>query len=85
MNHAFPQLDYAIPDSTYLAWIDLRKLNIDDIKLQENLIHEQGVAIMPGYTYGPEGNQFLRLNIGCPRSKVETGVNAIINAIKALE
>jgi Bifunctional PLP-dependent enzyme with beta-cystathionase and maltose regulon repressor activities len=53
--------------------------------LQENLIHEQGVAIMPGYTYGPEGNQFLRLNIGCPRSKVETGVNAIINAIKALE
>ena len=33
----------------------------------------------------PEGNQFLRLNIGCPRSKVETGVNAIINAIKALE
>lgn len=85
LNHAFPQLDYAIPDSTYLAWIDLRKLNIDDIKLQENLIHEQGVAIMPGYTYGPEGNQFLRLNIGCPRSKVETGVNAIINAIKALE
>lgn len=26
---------------------------------------------MPGYTYGEEGRGFVRLNAGCPRSKLE--------------
>ncbi|MDM9318114.1 bifunctional maltose regulon transcriptional repressor/cystathionine beta-lyase MalY, partial [Escherichia coli] len=30
MNAAFPELNWQIPQSTYLAWIDLRPLNIDD-------------------------------------------------------
>ncbi len=34
------------------AWIDLRPLNVDDRALQQALIAEQKVAIMPGYTYG---------------------------------
>jgi cystathionine beta-lyase len=62
-----PALCWQPPEATYLAWIDLRPLNIDDRALQQALIAEQKVAIMPGYTYGPEGNGFLRLNVGCPR------------------
>ncbi|WVD71398.1 MalY/PatB family protein [Orbus wheelerorum] len=84
LNDAFPQLNYEIPQSTYLAWIDLRALNIDDAKLQHQLIHHEKVAIMPGTTYGAEGKGFLRLNVGCARSKVEKGVNAIINAVHAI-
>lgn len=84
LNKAFPELDYHAPQSTYLAWIDLRALNINDQQLQHQLIHNQGVAIMPGYTYGDEGNGFLRLNVGCPRNKVEIGVQAIIEGIKAI-
>nr|WP_314420706.1 MalY/PatB family protein [uncultured Erwinia sp.] len=84
LNHAFPQLDWQPPQSTYLAWIDLRPLSIDDRLLQNELIEHQKVAIMPGYTYGSEGNGFLRLNVGCPRSKVEAGVEKLIAALEAL-
>ncbi len=84
LNAAFPELSWQVPQSTYLAWIDLRPLNIDDRELQEALIHQQKVAIMPGYTYGEEGCGFVRLNAGCPRSKLEKGVQGLINAIRTI-
>jgi cystathionine beta-lyase len=48
------------------------------------LIEQQKVAIMPGYTYGEEGNGFVRLNAGCPRSKLEQGVQRLIAGINTL-
>ena len=84
LNNAFPALGWQPPEATYLAWIDLRPLNVDDRALQQALIAEQKVAIMPGYTYGPEGNGFLRLNVGCPREKLERGVEGLIAALRSL-
>jgi len=84
LNGAFPNLNWQPPEATYLAWIDLRPLNIDDQALQKVLIEQQKVAIMPGYTYGKEGNGFVRLNAGCPRSKLEQGVQRLIAGINTL-
>ena len=84
LNHAFPQLNWQPPQASYLAWIDLRPLGIDDKALQKVLIEQQKVAIMPGYTYGQEGVGFVRLNAGCPRSKLEQGVARLIAGIHAL-
>ncbi|MBL7637474.1 MalY/PatB family protein [Atlantibacter hermannii] len=82
LNQAFPQLNWQPPEATYLAWIDLRVLQIDDALLQKNLIEQQKVAIMRGDTYGEEGRGFVRLNAGCPRVKLEKGVEGLINAIR---
>ncbi|ALB62647.1 Cystathionine beta-lyase (CBL) (Beta-cystathionase) (Cysteine lyase) / Maltose regulon modulator [Cronobacter condimenti 1330] len=84
LNGAFAQLNWQPPEATYLAWIDLRPLGIDDDALQKALITREKVAIMPGYTYGEEGRGFLRLNVGCPRSKLEQGVARLICAIRSL-
>lgn len=84
LNNAFPTLHWQVPQSTYLAWIDLRPLCLDDTALQNALIQQEKVAIMPGYTYGDEGRGFIRLNAGCPRSKLERGVAGLINAIHSL-
>jgi cystathionine beta-lyase len=84
LNQAFPQLNWQPPEASYLAWIDLRPLNLDDRALQDVLIHQQKVAIMPGYTYGPEGNGFVRLNAGCPRAKLDEGLGRLIAGVNAL-
>lgn len=84
LNAAFPQLNWQQPQATYLAWIDLSVLGIDDNALQKVLIEQQKMAIMPGYTYGVEGNGFVRLNAGCPRSKLEQGVERLIAGIRSL-
>jgi len=84
LNQAFPQLNWQPPEASYLAWIDLRPLNLDDRALQDVLIHQQKVAIMPGYTYGPEGNGFVRLNAGCPRAKLDEGLGRLITGMNTL-
>lgn len=84
LNGAFAQLNWQPPQSTYLAWLDLRPLGLDDMALQQALIEQQKVAIMPGYTYGDEGRGYLRLNVGCPRSKVDAGITRLISAIESV-
>jgi len=84
LNAEFPALDWHQPEATYLAWIDINPLGIAEKALQQALIRQR-VAIMPGSTYGDAGSGFLRLNVGCPRSKVEDGVSRLIAAIHHLQ
>lgn len=74
-----PRARVAAAAGGYLAWIDLRPLGVDDDALQRELVERERVAIMPGGTYGAPG--FLRLNVGCPRSKAEAGADALVRAL----
>ncbi|WP_329230407.1 pyridoxal phosphate-dependent aminotransferase [Streptomyces sp. NBC_01460] len=78
----FPELGWVPPQAGYLAWIDLRPLGVDDEALQRVLIEREKVAIMPGAVYGAPG--FVRLNVGCARSKAEAGVSALVRGIRAV-
>ncbi|MCX5342559.1 MalY/PatB family protein [Streptomyces atratus] len=83
LNEAFPELGWQPPQAGYLAWIDLRPAGVgDDEALQRVLIEREKVAVMPGAVYGAEG--FVRLNVGCPRSKAEAGVEALIRGVRAV-
>ncbi|MDF7627662.1 pyridoxal phosphate-dependent aminotransferase [Erwiniaceae bacterium L1_55_4] len=83
LNAAFPALSWQPPAATYLAWIDLTPLGIDEQALQQQLIHQYKVAIMPGSTYGDASRGYLRLNAGCPRSKLDDGLDRLIAALKS--
>ncbi len=85
LNQAFPELNYQVPEGTYLAWIDLTPLSVDMDALQQRLIGHYKVAIMRGDTYGQEGQGYVRLNVGCPRSKVEIGLKALVSALHDLK
>ncbi|MFH8759077.1 MalY/PatB family protein [Streptomyces atroolivaceus] len=82
LRSEFPQLEWAPPQAGYLAWIDLRPLGVDDDALQRELVEVEKVAIMPGAAYGSPGR--VRLNVGCPRSKAEAGVEALVRALRRL-
>ncbi len=67
-----PELGWEPPQAGYLAWIDLRPAGVvDDEALQRVLVERERVAVMGGAVYGAPG--FVRLNVGCPRGKVEAG------------
>ncbi|MCU4716184.1 pyridoxal phosphate-dependent aminotransferase [Bacillus cereus] len=74
-----------IPESTYLAWIDISGLPYTNEQIQDALIHNGKVAIMPGEIYGENGKGFLRMNVGCPSSKVIDGLQRFKKAIDYLE
>jgi len=59
------------PEGTYLVWMDFRKLGLDDEDLKRFLVHEAGLGLSEGTMFGPGGQGFQRMNIGCPRSLLE--------------
>lgn len=69
-----------IPEGTYLMWIDLKDCNIDMEKFKKSLIEDGKVAIMSGEAYGDKDR--IRLNVGCPLSKVKIAVEGIKRAIE---
>lgn len=71
------------PEATYLLWIDCRKLELDDLALQKFMIEEAKVGLNPGSSYGKAGEQFMRINIACPKETLEEGINRIIRAVQS--
>ena len=48
------------------------------------MIEKGKVLLNDGSTFGKEGEGFLRLNIGCPRSMVEEALKRIEYAVNSL-
>ncbi len=72
-----PKLSCEIPDGSYFAWINFSKLGISSNEFQKYLIDIGETAIMPGNTYGEEGEYFIRLNVACSIQKVQDGLSRI--------
>lgn len=77
-----PQIGVTHPEGTYLVWLDFRALGLEPKDLQEFLVHKAGVGLNAGFGFGPGGEGFERINIGCPRSVLEEGLGRIKTAIK---
>lgn len=81
IDNNLPDFAFEIPDGTYLAWIDVRKVPYTADEIQNALVHVGKVAIMKGETYGENGAKYLRLNCGCPKSKLEDGLLRVKRAM----
>jgi len=66
-------------ESTFLAWIDVRKTGLDD---PAGFFEQAGVGLSDGSFFGQKG--FVRLNFGCPRSVLEKGLERMATALKKL-
>ena len=68
-----------VPEATYLAWIDIRETGLTrPVAYFEN----HGVGLSDGRFFGMPG--FVRLNFGCPRSVLETGLQRLKAAVQKL-
>lgn len=74
-----PGLSMAKPEGTYLAWIDCRGANLE--KPYEFFLNNARVALADGAIFGPEGQGFVRLNFGCPRSMLEEALQRMKQAL----
>ena len=66
-------------EATFLAWIDVSELGLDD---PESFFENAGVGISAGKYFGD--NDFIRLNFACRRSLLEEAVERIQKAVLAL-
>ena len=84
LDRELPQIQAVQPEGTYLIWLDFRALGMEAKALQKFLVHKAGVGLNAGYLFGPGGEGFERLNLGCPRSILEDGLIRIRTAVKEI-
>ena len=73
-----PSIKTYLPDATYLMWLDCSALGFKtQTELSEFFVKEAKVALNPGESFGPGGEQHMRLNTACPRSTLETALQRI--------
>jgi cystathionine beta-lyase len=64
-----PGVSVALPEATYLAWLDCRGTGLAEPC--QCFLDIGRVACVDGKGFGPGGEGFVRLNFACPRSMLE--------------
>ncbi len=79
-----PQIKMHDCQGTYLVWLDMRNLGMNDDELDLFLRDKCGIIQDPGYWFGENGKGFSRLNIACPREILEKVMSKLEQEIKKL-
>jgi cystathionine beta-lyase len=84
LKNRIPQIKLIEPEGMFVVWLDCRELPIESAHLKDFFAKEAKVALNDGITFGPGGEGFMRMNVGCPRSTLEEGLLRIEKAVKSL-
>ncbi|PKQ65138.1 cystathionine beta-lyase [Labilibaculum filiforme] len=85
LKEHIPGIKLVEPGATYLLWLDYRALGISTEDLHRLLINKAGLAVNEGTKFGPEGEGYLRINIGCPRSVLAIALDKIKQTVDELK
>ena len=76
-----PQIKVMIPQASYLVWLDCRELNLPQNKLVSLFVKDAKLALNDGAMFGKEGNGFMRMNVGSPRSVLAQALDNLKDAL----
>ena len=71
-----PQVRMPQMEATYLAWLDVRALNLENPQAH---FEKYGLGFSPGADFGGPGH--VRLNFGCPRSTLDEALRRFSTAL----
>lgn len=79
-----PKVRFQIPESTYLAWVDVSAYTGPQTELRRLFAERAGVIVNDGSMFVQNAEGFLRLNLACPRAIVEKGLSRICRVLNEL-
>lgn len=65
-----PEILVSPLEATYLMWLDFKSWKLPPAELRKMLIEKAGIGFVDGREFGPGGDGFQRMNIGCPQVTV---------------
>ncbi|MBK9290306.1 MAG: putative C-S lyase [Bacteroidetes bacterium] len=74
LTQRMPELKVYPLEATYLLWLDFSQYGLNDSDLHNLLTEKAGVALSRGSDFGPRGENCMRLNVACPRSMLQEGL-----------
>lgn len=85
MEKRIPKLKTIKTEGTYLAWIDCSGLKMSKEELRDFMINRAKLGLDDGYMFGKQGEQFQRINFGCPRSILKEALERLEKAVSEIE
>ncbi len=76
-----PEITMELPEGTYLAWLDCRKLGLQGVQLKQFIIEKAKLALNDGATFGLGGDGFMRVNTACTRQTLAQAINQLETAV----
>ena len=71
--------------ATYLLWLDCREMHGCAAEFTQYLRKHTGLYLSEGQQYGESGCSFIRMNIACPRSRLEDGMKRLAEGARSYE
>ena len=68
------------PQASFLVWLDCRALGMSQTELMDLFRKKAKIIPSNGTSYGPGGEGFVRLNIGCPAPVLNEALNRLLSA-----
>lgn len=82
-SRELPEIPVLPLESTYLVWADCRSLGMPSKEIETYLLRNGKVWINGGEMYGDDN--FVRINIACPRITLEQGIDRIVGGIRRIK
>ena len=76
-----PEIRVYQPQASFLIWLDCKALQLTQEELIDLFQHKAGLLLNEGSMFGPGGEGYMRLNIGCSRSTIEKALNILKKAV----
>ncbi len=80
LAHDFPDIDFRVPESTFLAWLDCRKLALPRPGF-DFFLENARVAFSDGRPFGPGGEDCVRLNFATSRQVLSEALDRMQRAL----
>ena len=84
LSQHLPKAIFNIPEATYLAWIDIGAYMSSEENLTLFFANKAGVLLEGDTMFVANGAGHIRLNLACPRKRLEIGLHRITRAIHEL-
>ena len=78
-----PKVKMMRPEASFLIWMDFRELGLSHKELVDKMLYDAKVGLNSGLDYGPDGEGFMRMNIGTPRAIVKEALDRITAVLSA--
>ena len=82
ISRNIPELHVVPGNATYLLWIDISKVSSSSREYASFLRENTGLFLTEGIHYGKPGDDFVRLNIACPRVTLEDGLGRLMDGTR---
>ena len=80
-----PKIHMIEPEGTYLIWVDMRELGLDDAKRDEFIEKKAKLWLNKGSIFGKASRGFERFNIACPKATLKEAMERLKKAYDELE